>query len=78
MKLALLAVRRVARTLSVPSTRVYAMKPGGTIASNGIARTFSTLDSGLRDETVWTPRTVKLDPPFSTLDSGLRDETDNT
>ncbi len=37
---------------------------------------FSTLDSGLRDETGQYPPALRESPPhFSTLDSGLRDET---
>ena len=37
--------------LSVPSTRVYAMKLVILVAPVGKAESFSTLDSGLRDET---------------------------
>ena len=36
---------------------------------------FSTLDSGLRDETSVVRYVMKMCLPFSTLDSGLRDET---
>ena len=36
---------------------------------------FSTLDSGLRDETAAADYRGKQYKPFSTLDSGLRDET---
>ena len=44
---------RVARILplSVPSTRVYAMKQDDGLARRNTSSTFSTLDSGLRDET---------------------------
>ena len=62
--------------LSVPSTRVYAMKQ--VVENRGILEdgtAFSTLDSGLRDETR-TRGEYRMSPsPFSTLDSGLRDET---
>ena len=37
--------------LSVPSTRVYAMKLKRGVAYTARALAFSTLDSGLRDET---------------------------
>ncbi len=37
--------------ISVPSTRVYAMKRGFVASCGGWATYFSTLDSGLRDET---------------------------
>ncbi len=61
--------------LSVPSTRVYAMK----LLSMRCARlrffAFSTLDSGLRDETSGRAWHILPAPSFSTLDSGLRDET---
>ena len=38
-------------------------------------RPFSTLDSGLRDETRQREEALMRSLPFSTLDSGLRDET---
>ena len=38
-------------------------------------RAFSTLDSGLRDETHPSAELHRLLVAFSTLDSGLRDET---
>ena len=37
--------------LSVPSTRAYAMKPRADLPVPGLPETFSTLNSGLRDET---------------------------
>ena len=61
--------------LSVPSTRAYAMKPH----LPGVAEThpgaFSTLNSGLRDETLPVSGRLVDAITFSTLNSGLRDET---
>ena len=37
--------------ISVPSTRVYAMKPNHKLLARVDREHFSTLDSGLRDET---------------------------
>ena len=42
----------IALSLSVPSTRAYAMKREGRRARHPHGRSFSTLNSGLRDETV--------------------------
>ena len=64
------------KTLSVPSTRAYAMKPGGRGGSVSRDASFSTLNSGLRDETIRVLTMLCLTrSPFSTLNSGLRDET---
>ncbi len=43
--------RRNSLPISVPSTRVYAMKHPEAPRGRGRSRNFSTLDSGLRDET---------------------------
>ena len=51
------------------------MKPGGRTLCSPMRDTFSTLNSGLRDETCRTVHVVASGPPFSTLNSGLRDET---
>ena len=61
--------------ISVPSTRVYAMKL--LLRRTAFFRPiyFSTLDSGLRDETKETAQEAIARVHFSTLDSGLRDET---
>ena len=40
------------RELSVPSTRAYAMKPDVSLNPVVLSIPFSTLNSGLRDETV--------------------------
>ena len=52
------------------------MKQSSTIASGAPSRYFSTLDSGLRDETPGRRGVADRTTHFSTLDSGLRDETD--
>ena len=76
MKLILKGKVRRRKNISVPSTRVYAMKHEITYLKPVWPSDFSTLDSGLRDETI-----AKVFPYvnsfayFSTLDSGLRDET---
>ncbi len=61
--------------ISVPSTRVYAMKHDKKRAYEAVGTDFSTLDSGLRDETNVTSGGAERSVNFSTLDSGLRDET---
>ena len=61
--------------ISVPSTRVYAMKLPWTARRVNCSTYFSTLDSGLRDETCPSPGSTCGRENFSTLDSGLRDET---
>ncbi len=62
--------------ISVPSTRVYAMKLGERASMFLTSMNFSTLDSGLRDETSARARSrCGVARDFSTLDSGLRDET---
>ena len=51
MKLRGQAEERPLLEISVPSTRVYAMKPFFTKERRPLLTNFSTLDSGLRDET---------------------------
>ncbi len=51
------------------------MKLNYTVEIMHITQDFSTLDSGLRDETIDQLRRATLRFHFSTLDSGLRDET---
>ena len=76
MKLVVRDIQLLQAILSVPSTRVYAMKLLLSPELRGLGvDTFSTLDSGLRDETVGKYSTDKITETFSTLDSGLRDET---
>ena len=61
--------------LSVPSTRAYAMKLVSIKSSRNASLAFSTLNSGLRDETSPASASPAKYEPFSTLNSGLRDET---
>ena len=61
--------------LSVPSTRAYAMKQDGVGDIFLTDDAFSTLNSGLRDETRRGGGTGPRQAAFSTLNSGLRDET---
>ena len=61
--------------LSVPSTRAYAMKPSGGANCTTYGYSFSTLNSGLRDETKVVLVAIPDIISFSTLNSGLRDET---
>ena len=63
------------QALSVPSTRAYAMKRRSSASALTSSTAFSTLNSGLRDETDRLSVAVDQDDPFSTLNSGLRDET---
>ena len=52
------------------------MKHAATRAdSRGASRAFSTLNSGLRDETIGALISGGMRRTFSTLNSGLRDET---
>ncbi len=51
MKPPLLGVKQEELSISVPSTRVYAMKRVGEDREACRRSHFSTLDSGLRDET---------------------------
>ena len=51
------------------------MKLGSLTATAARRCPFSTLNSGLRDETAWACSWLGMGLPFSTLNSGLRDET---
>ena len=62
-------------SLSVPSTRAYAMKLRTACQARETNKAFSTLNSGLRDETVFALFHDATWNAFSTLNSGLRDET---